>query len=334
MLRVHFTAEDLARTHVAFAPDPLWEMLLGSFKLHERPRPAFMRPWAQRLRDHPEWNSAIRPGIQLLGDLAPQGPYFPDFVTPAEAEAGLDAGLEAIMRTPHRRVMRELNLLASHGRSKLPAWLNLFATDTTRALTHVTTTLRRYHDVAVAPHHDLIKAGIDADRALRARHLLDGGVEGLLHGMRPLMDWQPPVLHVRYDVEHEMHLNGRGVRLVPSYFCHGSPVAIADPELPPVIIYPIAAEHRWMSAPHASQPLRELLGATRANVLSAITSEPSTTRLARILRISPAAASRHATVLRNAGLIDTHRHGSAVLHTLTPLGARLLDRTRPPNATR
>jgi hypothetical protein len=29
-------------------------------------------------------------------------------------------------------------------------------------------------------------------------------------------------------------------------------------------------------------------------------------------------------VLRDAGLITTRRHGSAVLHTLTPLGADLL----------
>jgi DNA-binding transcriptional ArsR family regulator len=245
-------------------------------------------------------------------------------VTPEEANGGLAAGLEAMMRTSRRRVTRELNLLATHGRSSLPAWLNLFAADTTRALTHVTTTLQRYHDAAIAPHHDLIKAGVDADRTLRARHVLDGGVEGLLHGMRPLMDWQPPVLHVRYDVDQDLHLLGRGVRLVPSYFCHGSPVAIADPALSPVIIYPVAAEHRWSPASCSAQSLRELLGTTRANVLSAVTSGASTTQLARILRISPASASRHATVLRNAGLVHTHRHGPAVLHTLTPLGTRLL----------
>ena len=37
-----------------------------------------------------------------------------------------------------------------------------------------------------------------------------------------------------------------------------------------------------------------------------------------------AAASQHATVLRKAGLIITHRQGSSVLHVLTPLGADLL----------
>jgi len=40
--------------------------------------------------------------------------------------------------------------------------------------------------------------------------------------------------------------------------------------------------------------------------------------------ISLAAASQHASVLRDAGLITTHRQGSAVLHVLTPPGTELL----------
>ncbi|MFB7222977.1 hypothetical protein [Streptomyces sp. NPDC056227] len=37
-----------------------------------------------------------------------------------------------------------------------------------------------------------------------------------------------------------------------------------------------------------------------------------------------ASASQHACVLREAGLVLTLRHGSSVLHTLTPLGGSLL----------
>jgi DNA-binding transcriptional ArsR family regulator len=36
-------------------------------------------------------------------------------------------------------------------------------------------------------------------------------------------------------------------------------------------------------------------------------------------------ASEHAAVLRNADLVATRRVGKTVLHTVTPLGARLLD---------
>lgn len=38
-----------------------------------------------------------------------------------------------------------------------------------------------------------------------------------------------------------------------------------------------------------------------------------------------ATASRHATALRNAGLIVSRRHGGTVMHSLTPLGRGLRD---------
>ncbi|WP_436848162.1 hypothetical protein [Streptomyces collinus] len=53
----------------------------------------------------------------------------------------------------------------------------------------------------------------------------------------------------------------------------------------------------------------------------------NTTELSRRLGISAAAASHHATVLREAKLITTRREGKAVLHVLTPLGIALLEAT-------
>jgi DNA-binding transcriptional ArsR family regulator len=43
------------------------------------------------------------------------------------------------------------------------------------------------------------------------------------------------------------------------------------------------------------------------------------------LGISQAAASQHATVLRNAGLLISQRDRNTVLHTLTALGQAMLD---------
>ena len=70
--------------------------------------------------------------------------------------------------------------------------------------------------------------------------------------------------------------------------------------------------------------LAALVGRNRAAVLRTIADGCSTTELAGRVGISLAAASQHASVLRDAGLITTHRQGSAVLHVLTPLGAELL----------
>jgi DNA-binding transcriptional ArsR family regulator len=98
-----------------------------------------------------------------------------------------------------------------------------------------------------------------------------------------------------------------------------------------VLIYPAGADPATTprSAPtEAAVPdgLADLLGQTRAAVLVALAGGSTTGELARKLRISPAGASQHATVLRRAGLILSTRRGNSVLHTLTPLGSALLNR--------
>ena len=44
--------------------------------------------------------------------------------------------------------------------------------------------------------------------------------------------------------------------------------------------------------------------------------------------ISPASASEHAKVLRDANLIETRREGRSVRHSLTPLGSAMLGQLR------
>ncbi|GGP88185.1 ArsR/SmtB family transcription factor [Saccharothrix coeruleofusca] len=315
MLRIHFTAADLARTTLAAETHPLWEVVLSSFRLRDRDRPRAFRQWARTLR--PEVRSAAR----LLEALTPAGPYFPDFLTPAEGARGLEAGLDAILRTPKPRLTEELRLL--HALSPLPDRLAPLTRGDTGALAELVRTLRAYHAAAIAPHEDVIRASVNADRVRRAHDLLDGGVDGLLDGLRPLARWHPPLLEVDYAVDRDLRLDGRGLVLVPSYFCRGRPVAPADPTLAPVLVYPIDPTHRWSAAPRPDA-LAALLGPTRAATLQAIGGGANTTELAQRVGTSPASTSRHTQVLREAGLISSTRHGSAVLHALTPLGAALL----------
>ncbi|MEU2989547.1 ArsR/SmtB family transcription factor [Streptomyces griseoincarnatus] len=73
-----------------------------------------------------------------------------------------------------------------------------------------------------------------------------------------------------------------------------------------------------------------LLGPTRAMVLLGIAEEhgPTTTELARRTGVSQPTVSHHTTVLRDSGLISTHRCGTRAYHLLTPLGARLVGQDR------
>jgi DNA-binding transcriptional ArsR family regulator len=159
------------------------------------------------------------------------------------------------------------------------------------------------------------------------RAFMVAGLDGLFRSMQPLMRWRPPVLEVDYGIDRELHLGGRGLRFVPSYFCYRLPVSLADPELPPTLVYPIGQEFRWWHAtqPASTRSLDALLGGTRSAVLRSVDHESTTSQLARRLDTSVTSVSRHAAVLRDAGLITSHRHGQAVLHTLTPLGAAILE---------
>ncbi|XUL89119.1 helix-turn-helix domain-containing protein [Streptomyces galilaeus] len=261
--------------------------------------------------------------------LFPRAAYYPDFLNPAEAADGLDAGLRAVVATPPERVLRELAILDQ--RVGAPPWAPGLADIGARE--ELADAMRAYHETVIAPHSDHIQARVEADRAARCRHLLDGGVEGMLAGLMPAMRWRSPVLYVDYPAEErDLRLNGRGLVLVPSYFCWQTPIALADPELPPVLVYPILHEP---SAPadtvrdrSALTSLSALLGRTRATVLCVTADGATTGEIARAAGISSSSASKHTTALRDAGLITSCRHATSVLHTLTPTGFSVLRATR------
>jgi DNA-binding transcriptional ArsR family regulator len=124
----------------------------------------------------------------------------------------------------------------------------------------------------------------------------------------------------------------RGIALVPSVFVGQVPSLHQNPNDPttaPWLVLPPAGvrmeqRHLWGNPRPRGAALAALVGRNQAAVLRTIAEGCSTTELAGRVGISLAAASRHAAVLRDAGLITTHRQGSAVLHVLTPLGAELL----------
>jgi len=188
-----------------------------------------------------------------------------------------------------------------------------------------------------------MRAHLDAERATRARVLADGGIDGLFATLHPALRWRPPVLELPLWPRPESGfvecmLAGRGLDVVPSVFCRDVPEAYVPGDGGPgVLIYPVPDNATVLREPTAPGPgaaapegevpdgLAGLVGPTRAAVLAALAGGSTTGEVARRLRISPAGASQHATVLRRAGLILSTRRGNNVLHTLTPLGTALLD---------
>lgn len=324
MLRIVFTPEDLARVRIAERPDPMWEMVLSLHQLCASSRGNPYRQWAGWVRTVSR--DRIAPAARALCQLTPPQRYFPDFVTPAPTSADIDAGIDEVLHTPRSRLRSELD--KAHGTRSGASWLAGLAAGEPRQLRRLASAMRVYHDAALAPFHDSIVRHVDDHRRAVAERLVSGGVTAALGSLSGCLRWTPPVLTAAYPADLDVDLAGRGLTLVPSFFCHGAPVTLANAGLDPVLVYPIGPSAHWMQPTgrhdRADPHLAALVGAPRASLLQALTAAHGTTRLAALVGQSLSSTSEHTAVLRNAGLVASTRRGRHVVHTLTPLGRSVL----------
>ncbi|RII14244.1 Helix-turn-helix domain protein [Streptomyces sp. YIM 130001] len=324
VLRIHFSDRDFRHLQLARSADPVWEAFLALHVLTTSPArvPVRLRPWrrraTERLRD-PELRGACR----LLHDLAPADtPYFPDFLTPAESAEGMTAALQTLRATPGSRLERELREAARY--RPLPGWTRRLATGDRDLLGRIADAVRHFHTQLIAPDWSEVQATVAADRESRLERLEDG-MTAVLDTLDPFVR-RDSVLSAPYPVDADLWLRGRGVRLIPSFFCHTAPIAIADPRLPPVVVYPVRPTGASVAAPDGrAAALAALLGAGRSRVLGALPAASTTGALALHLGMSASTVSGHLTVLRDSGLVHSERSGVHVVHRVTARGRHLLD---------
>ncbi|WP_345575006.1 ArsR/SmtB family transcription factor [Nonomuraea rosea] len=322
ILRIVFTGEDLARVRIAARIDELWEMAMSVHVLQKPGGGPDLNLWRRQARADLAATGLLKQVRHTLVPLMPIKAYFPDFLTPYEAQTGRHDGIDALAGTPRGRVRRELDQLRRH--AALPAALDDLARGEQRAITGLARLADRYGRTVLAPHRTTMEHALGRERARLARLLTDQGVEAMLAALAPRIRWRPPALEADYaDGRYEIHLRGRGLTLIPSYFCRYTPVALADPSLPPVLIFPAP---RRTPAPAPGDALPDLLGATRARILRHIagTTGCTTSELARRTGTSLSSASAHAQVLHRTGLITSTRHTNMVIHQITHLGADLI----------
>jgi DNA-binding transcriptional ArsR family regulator len=331
MLRIYFTSDDVARTRIAPAPDPLWELVMGLQMLRPQRGDLLFHRWRHTA------SATIRRAdlgerLRLLLALSPSIGYFPDFLNPSAAIDGLEQGLEAIRSTPKTVLDRDLRHLAQS--QPLPAGAARLAAGEPRGLTELTDTMRTCYQLIITPHRRTVDAAVERDRRIRTAAMATGGVQGLLGSLHPMMHWSSGELRIPAHRDQELHLGGRGLLLIPSYFCLTGPITMFDPTLPPVVVYPVPKQPDALTAGDASIPgaLAALIGSTRAAVLDAIAAQPrTTTELARRVGTGLSTASEHATILRQAGLVTSHRERNRVVHHATALGLAILNVSSHPS---
>jgi DNA-binding transcriptional ArsR family regulator len=320
-VRIIFTERDLARVRLADTPHILGEISFSVRALRRRDVPGF-EPWRGSTR--PRLTAHMKP----LLDLVPDHGWIPDFMEPAPA-GRLPGALDAVRAATAADVAFDLARIAAERRP--PPTAQALAADRKQALDRLAEAVAAYHHVAVAPYWRLIAAAFDAARVARARTLTDGGLDLLLATLHPSIRWNPPVLEiVGYRDGERLDLDGQGllINLGVLALAPRASVGITPGGRAPVLMAPIWQRPSLAALDADGGPtagLAALLGRTRATALRAVAAGCTTTELARAVGVAPTTASEHATVLRNARLISTRRHRNAVLHTLTPLGAALLD---------
>ena len=325
MLRIHFTAQDLARTKIACQPDPMWEVLLSLYLLRASHGAVVFDRWRLEARRR------LRGAMQFLQVLVPVFGSSPDFLTPA-GDGTLECRIETLLGTPRDRLRADVALIAQE--RTLPVWSADLARGRPEVLRALGGEIHHYFHRCLAPHWDQARQHVERDAASRVRTVAHGGIDALLATLVPGGRWVPPVLELHYPVDRSIQLDGRGLILQPAFFDHPSPsgqfvTTLVDPSLPPVLVYPVDHQYNWISTAEtpgslSADPLDALLGRTRARVLRAIADGPCTTSELATRAAAPlSTVSRHASILRDAGLLTSHRDRNTVLHLISPLGTSL-----------
>jgi len=296
MLKIHFEVEDLALLRMTSGLGPVAE---GVFALNLFGRNSgVFNGWRKHVRD------GLGPKMREIEHLAGRSKSIPEL----------------------------LRLVGRPGGSTSPD-----ATGDERARQRVTAAVFEFCQVAVLPFWSRALGQMQAERDMRGRIMVTNGVGLMLDTLHSKVLWNPPILEVVSDTDAEVHLGGRGLILSPSMFLGGKANLLVDAESdtgPPVLVYSMPSDPRrtldqWAGQEPSGTALGALVGHTRAAALQTLTESCTTGELAQRLGISLAGASKHATVLRGAGLIATARNRNTMLHTLTSLGQAVLRSHEP-----
>src|SRR5215208_6735013 len=330
MITIPLSTEDL--TKVRLAPSPLWETVTSFAVLLYHRRDTIHAPWATRAQ-------RALPGTDLSPLLAAMclEKHCPDFLSPPpEASvATFDEELERLRATSDEVVHTEVRMLMQAEKEQFgplspvkELMLGIYLSDPEGSLKRLVDTLRRYHDLTIAPYWPRIRELLEGDMLKRGQALALGGVEALLSNLHPKASYSGGVLELDKTCEALIEPAGRGITLVPCVFAWSGVAVLGQPGYRPTLAYrPRGVANLWSTSSPARNgtALEAALGAGRASVLKGLLPVPSTTtELAHQLHLSPAAISAHLSRLKDAELVEPHRSGRKEFYRLSGAGESLL----------
>ncbi|ATY11627.1 ArsR family transcriptional regulator [Amycolatopsis sp. AA4] len=295
-LRIHFTDDDFGRARGRTGPDPLWELVLSLTALQSRRPAAGPRVWSARVRKQLRREGLLphprpAPALELSARAAKALPSGrgTGIGRPAERrQLGPVAG-DGVVRVEKTRLRADLQTFFVHGVA--PSWVGEVADGARALLGSALTSYGAARETPVRP-----SAGNRQVAPIR---------------------WESPEFSGGPSADRSVYFGG--LLVIPAYFRVVEPDPATGPEQPVVLA---RAEERALEA--APDPLPDLLGEIRARALHALAVPRSTAELAGEIGVTPVAASKHTSVLRRAGLVESQRDGNTVRHAVTATGLALL----------
>lgn len=307
LIRIRLTTDDYRRLRVLDAPDFGYELALAGSQLADLPPSRRLQGW--RLEVSHGWN----PDHNRLFDLYTRL-YIPAFFD--RIARGTHPGIdpESPPATAHLRDLARSGALTPFTRALADGHFSAV-----NRLNHILTDFRAR---ALDPYRRRISSVVATASARAGVRAAIGGTGAMLNSLHPSIRWDGRELRLNTRVCAVESLDGRPLIFQPTALATRlmfDPLADSVSVIYPATAGPITRDPELHTP---AQALVSLLGATRASALVAVVRTPAVTtgRLATTLGVSVAAASRHASVLRESGLIATVRNGQTVHHAPTRLG--------------
>lgn len=315
MLEYTLTESDLG--DVRFGISPLCEMGLSLRSIKDPSRYPLQLPWLRRTEIH---HSGL--DLDVLLALIDDRLWTPDFLNPRPASplTRIEDDLDRLRRTHPDRFLRQLTAL--HG--SVPAVLG---GDPRRALTRAANALEAYWESCFQPYWLRMRTILEADIVYRGRQVAQSGLATMMNGLSSTVSFQGNVVSIR--LRHSLDLiqpvAGRGLTLVPTIFTTRASGPF-DRSEPPMIMYAARGQGAmWQPETVASDAgAIELLGATRAALLTALGEPASSTELGIRFGVTASAVNQHLRALQLGRLVTSTRYGRSVLYFRSELGAALL----------
>ena len=306
---------------IRFAPDPVWETVASLGVLAHPAKHPLHRSLLDRVRA-PDWDHDL-----LVALMASPG-WYPTTLAPVPQRVPDEPvrSLASIADTPEDVAGADLERL----RRLFPDQARWRGYTAPRLLEDTATALVGYFRRVLHPLWERVDDITQADIAHRSSSLAVDGVGATLGGLHERLSYHDGRLRLQMPGQHQhRRLGGVGLRFVPSVFRWPCLVAELD-SAPPVVSYAARGAGRlWETGPPAeAKGLDPVLGRSRVAILTHLDAPSTTTRLARLLRLSNGTVSEHLTALQRAGLLQSSRRGREVLYERTSLGHALISPQR------